>query len=148
MAEAWRTDEELAAAAERFAATVPGYRLPAAHGVARVDGDTLTFGHVNDFGSARPLPAAVLASVCGHHGSTAAYHIDRASFERAIELLAPAEAATHMPHPNLWSGRELLAGAGPDSSFVVFFVQDPDDEPVDEFDDRFRALLTPSRPES
>jgi hypothetical protein len=40
--EAWRTDAELASARERFAAGIPGYVLPPAYGVARLDAEGLT----------------------------------------------------------------------------------------------------------
>ena len=53
--------------------------------------------------------------------------------------LAPAEAALHWEHPNLWSWRELLEGARADSTFVAFFVADPADAPVDDLDAGFRA---------
>jgi hypothetical protein len=142
--ERWETDEELAAARGRFAATVPGYTHPAAYATARLDGDTLTFGYVNDIGTPHRLPAAVLASVCGHHGGTATYRLTGAQFAGAVERLAPAEAATHWDHPNLWSWRVLLDGATPESRFVVFFLGAEADEPVDEVDRRFRARLAAS----
>jgi hypothetical protein len=128
--EAWRTDEELAAARQRYAAGIPGYVPPGAYGVARLDLHRLTFGAVNDVGSIHRLPAAVLASVCGYTSRT-----------EAVRRLAPAEAAVHWEHPNLWSWRELLDGADPSSTFVAFFVADPADAPVDEHDAAFRAQL-------
>ena len=125
--EAWRTDEDLLAARTRFAATIPGYVQPVAYGMARLDDGELTFAHVNRPGGAHLLPAVVLASVCGHVADTGTYRMTHAQFATAIELLAPAEAATHWDHPNLWSWRELLRTASADSTFVAFFVRDLDD---------------------
>jgi len=126
---------------QRFAEQIPNFALPAAYSVARMDGAGLTFGHVNALGAVRPLPAVVLASVCGYVATTAVYRLEHQQLVEAIELLAPAEAATHMPHPNLWSWREL-AVRGADSSFLAFFVARAEDPPVNEHDARFRRLIT------
>ncbi|WP_154794899.1 hypothetical protein [Occultella kanbiaonis] len=140
--QAWRTDSELAAARHDLAATIPGFVAPASYGIARVDSGTLTFGAVNAAGSSHRLPAVVLASVCGYTDRTGTYPLTREQLAAAAVLLAPAEAATHVDHPNLWSWRELLTDAGPASTFLAFFVAtDGDDEPVDADDAEFRALL-------
>jgi hypothetical protein len=139
--EAWRTDEELASARARFAAGIPGYVPPVAYGVARLDGQRLTFGAVNGTGSVHRLPAAVLASVCGQISGTATHLLGAAHLAEAIARLTPAEAALHWEHPNLWSWRDLLEGADASSTFVAFFVADPSDEPVDDHDTAFRAQL-------
>jgi hypothetical protein len=115
---------------------------PAAYGVARLDADHLTFGEVNDVGHIHRLPAAVLASVCGYTSRTATFPLSGAELGEAVRRLAPAEAALHWEHPNLWTWRELLDGADPSSTFVAFFVADPADEPVDHLDAAFRARLT------
>jgi hypothetical protein len=141
MSEAWVTDEDLSAARLRFAAGIPGFVMPVAYGVARLDQDGPTFGHVNTLGAVRPIPAVVLASVCGYVASTATYRLDREGFERAAALLAPAEAATHVVHLNLWSWRELLDGGTPDSEFLAFFLADAEDPPVDAHDEQFRRLI-------
>lgn len=137
--EAWSTDEELTAARLRFAAGIAGYVHPAAYGLARLDGERLTFGAVNDVGHIHRLPAAVLASVCGYASRTATFPLGDADLDEAIRRLAPAEAAVHWEHPNLWSWRELRDGASPSSTFVAFFVADPADEPVNALDHDFRA---------
>ncbi|GIJ47162.1 hypothetical protein Val02_40480 [Virgisporangium aliadipatigenens] len=134
----WTTEEDLTNARERFAARIPGYRPPAACGVARRDGDRLTFGHVNPPGVVRGLPAVVLATVAGYVDTTAVVRLDRAAFEKAVELLAPAEGATHKSHPNLWTWRELLDGSTEDSVFLVFLVADVEDPVVDADDAEFR----------
>jgi hypothetical protein len=137
----WVTDDDLRAAQDRFAAGIPGLVMPAAYGVARRDAAELTFGHVNAFGAVRGLPAVVLASVCGYVATTGVFRLDRDRFAEAVERLAPAEAAVHMPHPNLWSWRDLLAGGDAGSTFLAFFVTDAGDPPVDGDDVRFRRLL-------
>jgi hypothetical protein len=115
---------------------------PAAYGVARVDAGLLAFGAINDVGSVHRLPAAVLASVCGYTSRTAIFPLTRDDLAEAVRRLAPAEAALHWEHPNLWSWRGLLDGADPSSTFVAFFVSDPADEPLDDLDAAFRARLT------
>ena len=140
-AQQWHTDEELAAAAADFARRTPGYVLPAAYGVARLDDGMLSFGEVNGLGHDRRLPAAVLAHVCGYRGRTSTYRLSPAEFERAVTLLAPAAAAVHRAHPNLESWRKLLAQASPASVFLAFFLADPRDEPVGPHDAVFRSRL-------
>jgi len=109
--------------------------------VARIDAERLTFGEVNVVGHIHRLPAAVLASVCGYTSRTATFLLSGAELAEAVSRLAPAEAALHWEHPNLWSWRELLDGAEPASTFVAFFVADPADPPVNEHDAAFRARL-------
>jgi hypothetical protein len=142
MSEIWATDDDLRAARERIAAEIPGLAMPAAYGVARKDGSKLTFGHVNTFGAVRPLPAVVLASVCGYVATTGVFRLDHERFAQAIQRLAPAEAATHMPHPNLWSWRDLLARSASNSAFLTFFLAAAHDPIVDPDDAQFRQLLT------
>ena len=118
----WRTDEDLAAARRWFAARIPGFQPPVAYGVAREDDGELVFGHVNAPGGEHRLPAEVLATVCGHASGPVTHVMTAAQLRQAVELLAPAEAAVHWEHPDLWSWRELLDGAGSTSRFLAFFV--------------------------
>ena len=141
-AEQWRTDEELAAAAADFGRRTPGYVMPAAYGVARLDQGTLSFGEVNGLGHTSRLPAVVLGHVCGYRGRTSTHRLDAPEFERAVRLLAPAAAAVHLDHPNLRSWRELLEQASSGSTFLAFFVADPRDEPVGPHDAVFRTRLS------
>ena len=120
----WATTEELHAARDRFAAAIPGYIPAASYTVARRDGDRLTFGHVNVDGRLHQLPSAVLATICGHASGTATYELGAEELTAAVDLLSPAEAATHVDHPNLWSWRALLDGASASSRFVVWFEPD------------------------
>jgi len=122
LTEAWATDEMLADAVQRFAAGIPGFVMPVAYGVARVDRDEVTFAHVNRLGSVRLLPAVVLASVCGYVDSSGNFALTRDDVADAVHRLSPAEAATHMPHPNLWTWRTLLAGAETGSAFRAYFL--------------------------
>lgn len=138
MTQAWVTDDDLRTARERLIAALPGYVHPAAYGTARVDGAELTFGHVNPPGGEHRLPAAVLATVCGYVDRTGVFPVDLAA---AVELLAPAETATHWEHPNLWSWRDLLSGARPTSTYLAFLVTEPTDPPVSPHDAAFRRML-------
>jgi hypothetical protein len=146
MSGAWVTDHDLVSAQQRFAAQLAGFVMPVAYGVARKDATNLTFGHLNPPGAVRPLPAVVLASVCGYVATTGVFHVDHEQFGEAIRRLTPAEAATHMPHPNLWSWRDLLTEAHADSSFLAFFLAAAADplSRVDSYDARFRQLLLAS----
>jgi hypothetical protein len=101
----------------------------------------LTFGAVNGAGHIHRLPAAVLASVCGYTSRAAIFHLTVAGLSEAVRRLAPAEAALHWEHPNLWSWRELLDGSAPTSEFLAFFVADDADAPVDDRDAEFRRQL-------
>ena len=139
--ERWQTDEDLAVARQRFAEEIPGFVWPAAYAVARIDHGELRFGHLNEVGGVHRLPAVVLASVCGYVAGTGTYHLTSAQLSKAVDLLSPAEAATHWDHPNLWSWRSLLASATPESRFVAIFVRSADDPPADSHDSEFRTLL-------
>jgi hypothetical protein len=141
MPDGWVTDDDLRAAVQRFARQIPGFVMPAAYSVARKDSRGLTFGHVNGFGAVRTLPAVVMASICGYVATTGVFRLDREQYAAAIERLSPAEAATHMPHPNLWSWRSLLNDAERDSHFLATFVADANDPPIDDNDAQLRQLL-------
>ena len=68
--------------------------------------------------------------------------MNREDVSRAVRALAPAEAATHWDHPNLWSWRQLLVGADADSTFLAFYVSDIDDPVFDDRDSTFRSRWT------
>jgi hypothetical protein len=140
MAEAWSTDVELVAARDRFAASIDGYVPPVAYALARRDGDGLVFGHVNRVGEARGLPAAALATVCGYSRRSGTYEVSAEDLAAVVGLLAPAEAATHIPHPNIWSWRDLLREAPNGASFAAFYWADPADPPQSEEEGTFCAL--------
>ncbi|WP_380162032.1 hypothetical protein [Kineococcus sp. R86509] len=140
--EAWVSDEDLRAAFDRFATRVPGFVMPVAYTMVRQDGVELTFAHINHVGAVRPLPAVVLASVCGYVATTGVFALEREQLARVVELLGPAKAAIHMPHPNLWSWRELLTDAEHGDRFYACFLADVSNDPVDAVDAHFRLLLT------
>ena len=139
--ERWVTDADLFEARQRFAARIPGFELPIAYSVARLDDDRLTFGHLNRPGGEHRLPGVVLASHCGYTNRTGTFTLDADTFESVITALTPAEAATHWEHPNLWSWRQLLADSGSESTFIAFFLANLDDPAVDDHDATFRSLL-------
>ena len=68
----------------------------------------------------------VLATVLGHDGTTGTLPLTTGALEAAIRGLAPAEACTSMPHPNLAAWREVLAEAtsNPARTLVAVFVAD------------------------
>jgi hypothetical protein len=136
------TDADLLAARQRFADRIPSFKPPVAYSAARVDDGRLTFGHVNNPASIHRLPAVVLATFCGYTNQSGVFPLSAEEFSRAVTALQPAEAATHWEHPNLWSWRQLLQQAGPDSAFIAFYVTDCNDVAVDERDVIFRSLLT------
>lgn len=122
MRERWETAEEIAAARRRFEESISGWRAPAAYGVGRIVDGEVDFARVNS--GEHPLPAVVLAVVCGHRGGSASYPLTAAGLARAIELLAPAEACTAYQHPNLWAWRRLHAGLGDGDQVVAVFAAD------------------------
>lgn len=140
----WVTDNDLLAARRRFAAQIRDFRPPVAYSVARLDNGQLTFGHINDPTSKHQLPAVVLASFCGYTNRTGTFALSVEDFSRAVNALAPAEAAIHWDHPNLWSWRRLLEEAVPESTFIAFFLADLNDPVADEHDAAFRSLLNAS----
>jgi hypothetical protein len=108
--ERWVTVEQIAAARARLETENTGYRAPSAHGLI-VDGEVAVWNVGNHL-----LPAAVLCSVLGHDGTTAAVPVTPAQLDEAIESLAPAEACTFYDHPNL----EAWRGARGSSVVAVF----------------------------
>lgn len=131
MSERWETVEEISAARRRFEESLPGWRRPAAYGVGRPGGaDGIEFVRVND--GEHPLPAAVLATVCGYRSTTGSFRLSKAELSRAIDLLAPAEACTAYEHPNLWAWRELRDALPEDHEGAAVFIADwdaPSDDP-------------------
>jgi hypothetical protein len=121
--ERWATPEEIAVARARFEAAIPGWRQPEAYGVGRRVGEAVEFARINT--SVHRLPAVILATVCGHASGSASYVLTPAELDRAIGLLAPAEADTSQPHPNLWAWRELRATLVDTDEVAAVFDADP-----------------------
>lgn len=115
--DAWVTADDLRAARERFTATIPGWVQPVVHGlVTTIDGVTRV--QVVS-GLDHRLPAVVLGSVVGRVSGTVTVDVSKEQLAEAAALLAPAEAALHCPHPNLWAWRRVLS-ENPTSIQAVF----------------------------
>ena len=108
----WVSREQIAAALHRFEAEVPGWVRPRAHGLVS-DGEIAVWNT-----GTHPLPAAVMAGVLGHDGTTAALVVSEDDLERAIELVAPAEACLYYDHPNLQAWRRARG-----TSTVAIYVR-------------------------
>jgi hypothetical protein len=135
--ERWATPEEIVAARARFEAAIPGWQPPAAFGVGRRAGDGVEFARIN-VGQHR-LPAVIMATVCGHRQGSASYVLTPGDLDRAIELLAPAEADTSQPHPNLWAWRELRARITDTDEVIAVFDADPSLPSTDAYVGALRA---------
>ena len=146
MAERWETVAEIDAAVQRFTDQLPGWRLPEAYGVVFVPPDKVgtrevTFPVVN-VGLHR-LPALVLGLLTGRADETATYELTQPLLARAVDLLAPAEAATMYLHPNLAAWRAMLAqwAEQPDARVFAVFVATLDAPASSPYDEAFRAQV-------
>jgi hypothetical protein len=101
-----------------------------AFAVGRVAGGGVEFVKV-DVGES-PLPAVVLATVCGHAGGSGSYLVDSAGLGQAVDLLAPAEACTDVAHPNLYAWRLLSADLDADGGRALVVFAGPLDEACDD----------------
>jgi len=101
--ERWETVDEVLAALAWYEATIPDWTAPRAHGLV-VDGSVVISNLESHL-----LPAAVLAHVIGHDGSTAAIAVTPSQLADAIRILAPAEACDHWDHPNLRAWRDVTS---------------------------------------
>jgi len=133
----WVTDDDLRGARERFTASIPGWVQPVVHGlVTTIDGVTRV--QVVS-GMDHRLPAVVLGSVIGRVSGTATFQVTPAQLATAVELLTPAEAALHCPHPNLWTWRRVLA-QNP-TSIEAIFIDELGDPVSSEADRLLRSSL-------
>lgn len=127
----WPTPEEITTARETMIARIPGWVLPAAHGLAIEEDGRFDFPRVN--AGVNPLPAVVMATVLGHPGGSASYAVDLELLDLAIRLLAPAEVCTAYEHPNLATWREVreVLAAGAEGRMVFLgAVDDESDDPA------------------
>ena len=133
--ERWTTAEEIAAARERMEAAIGGYERPAAYALGQAGEDGAAAGDVFPLvnSGANFLPAVVLATVCGHVRGTATYVLDEQRLQRAIDLLAPAEACTDYEHPNLVAWRQVRAEMAnqPSAQVIAVFLGDLEPSPTD-----------------
>jgi hypothetical protein len=123
----WETPEKIAAAMRQLAASMPGWQPPAAHGVVLVPPDAsgttdVHFPVVNV--ATHGLPALVLGVITGRRHETATYELDRSQLERAVAMLAPAEAAEMYQHPNINAWRTILERwpAEPEAQVFAVFI--------------------------
>ncbi|SDD99093.1 hypothetical protein [Glycomyces harbinensis] len=125
LGDSWETVEKITAARERFIDGIPDWRLPAAYGVATVDGGSgIVFARANV--GVHPLPAVVMATTLGHRSGSGSYFLDARTLSRAIRLLAPAEACTAYEHPNLATWREVHKTVEDGGAAVAVFLHDLD----------------------
>lgn len=143
--ERWSTPDAIRGAHERLVARAPGWRPPAAYGVAYLPegaGEPNEPFPVVNVGN-HSIPAAVLGLITGHRSGSATYILDYSSLCRAIRELEPAEAALMYPHPNLYAWRDIAARMGTEqrSAAVAVFVGDLEDAPSNAYDAAFREQI-------
>jgi hypothetical protein len=144
MTASWSTPEQLAAAQETIAASIEGWRPPAAFAVGLTSATSsaeFEFPHIN-VGSGY-LPAAVLAKTIGYASGTSTHTLSIAELTHAINGLSPAEACTTVEHPNLTAWREILreVESNPYRSIVAVFLGDLDDPVSSDADGSLRTQL-------
>ncbi len=142
MAEQWRTTEDLQAARDRITAEIDGWLPPAAHGTVLVTPDGTASLLAANAGGAQ-LSAAVLARVAGHAHGTRTVELTVDQVRQAIADLTPAEAATHVAHPNLAAWCTLVGAFEFDPACRAYavFVQDLGDEISSRYDEMLRVTV-------
>jgi hypothetical protein len=136
VAERWSTLEQIQEALARHEQRMPGWVRPAAYAVGVVDEQGARFPVVNV--GTHPLPAVILAEVCGHRRSgNWTYILTVDELEQAIHGLSPALAWVESDHPNLQAWREVVSSvrARPleDLIIVAVFIGNLDQPPRDEY---------------
>jgi hypothetical protein len=144
MTSAWSTPEQLTAAQETIAASIDGWREPAAFAVglsSATSSAEFEFPHIN-VGTGY-LPAAVMAKTIGYASGTSTHTLSVAELTHAVDGLAPAQACTTVEHPNLAAWREMLheVESNPYRSIVAVFIGDLADPVSSEADGSLRTQL-------
>jgi hypothetical protein len=124
--ERWETREEVLAARIRYESGIPGWRCPSLYAVGtRQDDGRIRFPFICH--GDHPLPAVVMATICGHEHGSAGYDLTVEQLSDAISRLAPAEACQDWDHPNLAAWREVRRAVTDDSvqRIVAVFDADP-----------------------
>lgn len=140
------TPEKIDAVMTAMAASMQGWKPPAAYGVALVAGDateatSVRFPVVNV--GVHGFPALALGKVTGRRNETATYEVSAEELARAVEIVAPAEAATMYSHPNLKSWRRLLEDLPetPGGRIVAVFITSLDDPVSSPYDAALRQQI-------
>ena len=125
-AERWETREEVLAARLRYESAIPGWKCPRLYGVGvRRQREAIWFPFICH--GDHPLPAVIMATLCGHRSGSASYELTVGQLDDAIKRLAPAEACKDWDHPNLAAWREIRTclDAHPQWTVVAVFDADP-----------------------
>jgi hypothetical protein len=145
-AEPLDTPEKIDAVMAAMAASMSGWVAPAAYAVTLVPPDALgttsvRFPVVNV--GAHGFPALALGEVTGRRSETATYELSAEELARAVDIVAPAEAATMYQHPNLNSWRRLLEDLSvtPGGQVVAVFIASLDDPVSSPYDEALRQQV-------
>lgn len=127
-------------------ATMPGWVAPSAHGVVLVSPEMIGTAQVRfpvvNVG-AHGLPALVMGAVTGRRDETATYEVAPEELTRAVEMVAPAEAAKMYQHPNLNAWRTILRRlpTEPDSRIFAVFIGSLDAPVSSPYDEALRRQI-------
>lgn len=140
------TPEKIDAVMAAMAASMPGWVPPAAYGLTLVPMDALgttsvRFPVVNV--GVHAFPALALAEVTGRRSETGTYELSAEELGRAVDIVAPAEAATMYQHPNLESWRRVLEdlSATPGGQIFAVFIASLDDPVSSPYDEALRKHI-------
>lgn len=140
------TPEKIDAVVADMAASMHGWVPPAAYGVTLVPEDALgttavRFPVVNV--GVHGFPALALGEVTGRRDETATYEVRADVLARAVEIVAPAEAATMYQHPNLESWRRILEDltVTPGGRIFAVFIASLDDPVSSPYDEALREQI-------
>lgn len=140
------TPEKINAVMAAMAASMPGWVPPAAYGVTLVPAEAIgttsvRFPVVNV--GVHGFPALALGEVTGRRSETATYEVSAGALARAVDIVAPAEAATMYQHPNLKSWRRLLEDLSitPGGRIFAVFIASLDDPVSGPYDEALRKQM-------
>lgn len=140
------TPEKIDAVMAAMIEAMPGWSPPVAYGLTlvpqeAVGTDSVCFPVVNV--GVHGFPALALAEVTGRRSETATYEVSAADFAHAVDVVAPAEAATMYEHPNLRSWRGVLEALPetPDGRIFAVFIASLDDPVTSPYDAALRRQI-------
>lgn len=140
------TPEKINAMRAAMAAAMPAWVPPAAYGVTLVPaaslGTTSVHFPVVNVG-VHGFPALAVGEVTGRRSETATYEVSAQALARAVDIVAPAEAATMYQHPNLTSWRRLLneLERTPGGRIFAVFIASLDDPVSSPYDEALRQQI-------